>query len=110
MYYDINDKKIKHTAKEYPCNYNTYIYKNDYQKTDKCVYSDRLFQWNGEKFNKCRQAVKNNHSQMFYSDTPDEIQQFLNLYFEKPILLTGIKQGYNASSGFPYWEFYYREV
>ena len=66
------------------------------------MYSDRLHQWDYEKYNRCCQKVFKNEGQQFYQRNPKEIEKFLSMYFDKQIKLTAIMQGCNQSSGFPY--------
>ena len=82
--------------------------KNFNEEECSAVYSDRLFQWNYEKYNKCCQEVFKNQGQQFYEREPKEIEKFLGMYFEKQIKLTAIVQGCNQSSGYPYWVFYFK--
>ena len=70
------------------------------------VYSDRLFQWNPEKYNRCSREVWNNEGQDFSARVPDDIEKFLRKYFEKEdLVLCQILQGENHSSGYPVWRF-----
>lgn len=116
FYYDsrfigLNGKPIERTPLSYPYNYDEYvIWKDENFNEEECsaVYSDRLFQWDYEKYNKCCQEVFKNQGQQFYKREPKEIEKFLGMYFEKEIKLTAITQGCNQSSGYPYWVFYYK--
>ena len=109
---DLNGKPIERTPLSYPYNYDEYvIWKDKIFNEEECsaVYSDRLFQWDYEKYNKCCQEVFKNQGQQFYEREPKEIEKFLGMYFEKEIKLTAITQGCNQSSGYPYWVFFYKE-
>lgn len=109
---DLNGKPIERTPLSYPYNYDEYvIWKDEIFNEEECsaVYSDRLFQWDYEKYNKCCQEVFKNQGQQFYEREPKEIEKFLGMYFEKEIKLTAITQGCNQSSGYPYWVFFYKE-
>lgn len=69
-------------------------------------HSDRLYQFDPEKFDVCRMKVFGNHSQYF--DEPSEkIEQFLCEYLGKKIILVRNTKYINASSGYPYWRFDY---
>lgn len=70
-------------------------------------HSDRLFQFNPEKFNKCRMNVFGNTSQYFDFVPSEKIEQFLCEYLEQKIALVRITKYMNVSSGFPYWRFDY---
>ena len=109
---DLNGNPVKRTPFTHTYNYDEYvIYKDENFKEEKCdvVYSDRLFQWNYDKFNRCCQEVFKNQGQYFSERDPKEIEKFLSLYFEKEVKLMAITQGCNASTGYPYWVFFYKE-
>lgn len=46
---------------------------------------------------------------MFSDRSPEDIQRFLSLYFEKPIQLGAVMQGCNHGNGQPLWIFFHRE-
>ena len=110
-YRDLNDKPIKYNPIDYPYQYNSYvIWKEDYNPDkSQVVYSDRLFMWDSDKYNRCCQDVFGNIGQSFADREPIKINQFLNKYFDKQIKLTAILKGCNWSSGYPIWEFVYEE-
>ncbi len=85
------------------------IWQQNHEEDDSAVYSDRLWQWDSEKYDRCCMGVWGNRGQMFYDRKPEEIQRFLSLYLGKEVVLTQIKQEQNASSGYDYWLFCYRE-
>lgn len=75
-------------------------------------YSDRMWEWDHDKFDRCVNAVwpDSRHGQSFYHDDPKDITKFLELYFGYPVVLHGILQGCNVSSGYPYWIFVFTKV
>lgn len=79
--------------------------------TDKTrtVYSDRLFQWDPEKYNRCCMAIWNNNGQWFHHRKPTDIEKFLSMYFDKPITLNLSVCIENRATGFPCWRFDYTE-
>ena len=83
-------------------------YENGHLPTDEVVYSDRLYQWDSEKYNASCMAVWGNRGQYFYQRSPESIEMFLSLYFGREVILTAIEVEENASSGYPYWAFYFR--
>lgn len=87
-----------------------FTWKNNYSVNDAIVYSDRLHQWNDKKFNECCKKVFGDIGQMFFNRTPEDIEKFLSIYFNKSIILTAIKEFHNVSNGYPYWGFYYKEA
>ena len=109
---DLDGNEIKRNPFTHPYNYDEYIiWKAENFVKEKCdaVYSDRLYQWDYEKYNRCCQEVFKNKGQQFYQRNPKDIEKFLSMYFDKQIKLTAIMQGCNQSSGFPYWIFLYEE-
>lgn len=66
-------------------------------------------QWDYDKFNKSCMKEFGNTGQVFYSRTPEEIEEFLKEYIGEEIKLTGITEGCNIGNGYPYWAFYYTE-
>lgn len=112
QFVDLDGNEIKRNPFSHPYNYDEYVIWKD-EDFDKekysAVYSDRLYQWDWEKYNRCCQEVFGNQGQMFYQRKPKEIERFLSMYFDKEIKLTAVMQGCNQSSGFPYWIFLYEE-
>lgn len=113
-YLDLNGNIIKRTPFSNPYNYDEFVVwkkesANDIERGS-AVYSDRLWEWDHEKYNKFCQEVFGDKGQQFNSRKPDGVEKFLSLYFEKEVILTAIVQGCNQSSGFPYWIFFYKEA
>lgn len=75
-----------------------------------CVYSDRLYQWDYEKYNTLRQKHFGNHSQSWFGIPDKKIEAFLSDYIGKKVILKFTFQGTNASNGYPYWRFDYDEA
>lgn len=112
QFVDLDGNEIKRNPFSHPYNYDEYVIWKD-ESFDKekysAVYSDRLYQWDYEKYNRCCKEVFENQGQQFYQREPKEIERFLSMYFDKEIKLTAIMQGCNQSSGFPYWIFLYEK-
>ena len=110
-YVNLDGKPVERDKHNWPYSYDPYVvWKGNYIKGEnETVYSDRLMQWNYEKFNKCCKEVWDNEGQYFSGRSATEIERFLSLYFEKEIELTVIMQGCNVSSGYPYWIFYFKD-
>lgn len=106
---DLNGRPVERTKEEYPYSYDPYVvWEDNYNKTNECIFSDRLVQWDYNKFNKCCKKIWNNDSQYFDDRLPKDIEKFLKLYLNKQIKLTAIMEACNCSNGFPYWIFYYK--
>lgn len=106
---DLDGKPVKRDRYSYPYSYDPYVeWMGDYQKgVSHPVYSDRLWQWDSKKYDRCCNEVWGNEGQYFNNRKPKDIERFLSLYFEKEVKLTVIMQGCNVSNGYPYWIFYY---
>ena len=109
MYFNLDGEEVKRTPISHPYSYEPFVqWIDDYNKEKgHTVYSDRMFQWDSEKYNKCCDEIFGNHGQYFDNRNPDKINQFLNKYFGKEVKLTAILQYCNVSTGFPYWRFIY---
>ena len=110
---DLDGKPVKRTPFSHPYNYDKYVTwkSKDFNKEKySAVYSDRLFQWDWEKYNKCCKEVFKNTGQFFDKREPKEIEKFLSLYFNKEIKLTAVAQGCNQATGYPFWVFFYEKV
>lgn len=107
---DLDGNPVKETPRSSPYRYDSFVVwkDRDFDKK-KCdaVYSDRLFQWDNEKYNKCHKEVFNDEGQYFYQTDPKKIEKFLSLYFEEEIKLTAIMEGCNVANGFPCWTFFF---
>ena len=106
---DLDGKPVKRDRYSYPYSYDPYVeWMGDYQKgVSHPVYSDRLWQWDSKKYDRCCNEVWGNEGQYFNNRKSKDIERFLSLYFEKEVKLTVIMQGCNVSNGYPYWIFYY---
>ena len=72
------------------------------------AYSDRLFQFDSDKYDSCCLTVFSNKGQYWGNRAPRKIEAFLQLYFGCPELkLKYVIEGCNPSSGYPYWVFGY---
>ena len=111
-YVDLDGTPVRRDPDNYPYSYEAYVtYMCDYDKDKaKTVYSDRLYQWDLEKFNNCCDEVFGDHGQYFDNRSPAKINEFLNKYFEKDVKLTAIMKGCNVSNGFPLWIFMYEDL
>lgn len=109
IYIDLDGKPVSKTKEECPYSYSPYvIWKNEYTQKQSCtVYSDRLIQWDYNKYNECCRNVWGNEEQYFDGRNPKDIEKFLSMYFNKEIKLTAIMEGCNVSNGYPYWIFFY---
>lgn len=110
QYLDMCGFPVERPKNRYPYSYSPFrIYKRNWSSNDLSVDSDRLFEWDSEKYDRLSEEVFGNTGQYFFRRYPEEIQLFLQRYFNRRILITGIMECCNASNGYPYWTFYYKD-
>ena len=112
IYVDMDGFPIKRQPDAHPYNYDSFrVYKRGgvMSSLDCTIDSDRMLESDIEKFNSLCQEIWGNTGQYFHSRHPDEIQKFLSKWFGRSVILTGIMQCCNQSTGYPYWTFYYRD-
>lgn len=108
-YIDLFGNEINKTPLSNPYNFDEYIiWKGDYKNSDLKAYSDRLQQWNFEKYNTCIHNMLKTSGWLFSFENSNFTEYFLSSYYGKNIKLTAIAKGCNVSSGFPYYVFFYR--
>lgn len=105
------DVKIEKTKEEYPYSYDPFmIYVRDYEThITGGVYSDRIYRWDYDKFDKLSMKYFGDKGQYFTGREPSDIEGFLQEYLDKELELIFIKQYVNMSSGYPLWYFGYKE-
>lgn len=108
----LDGKPVERGPNEYPYSYDPFVVfkSTTFDKSDSYVYSDRMMQRDYDKFAKACNDVWGNTGQMFHSRTPEEIERFLSIYFDKEVELTLIMECCNAGNGYPYWLFALRGV
>ena len=111
-YMNLDGVPVERNKIDYPYSYDPYVQweSDDNKEWDSSVYSDRLMQWDFNKFNTCCQQVFGDEGQYFSNREPKKIEQFLSLYFEYPIKLIIIQEGCNVSNGYPYWIFHFKNL
>lgn len=110
-YVDMNGFPVERPKRKYPYSYDPFrVYKRNWSPNDISVDSDRLFEWDSEKFNRLSNEIFGNTGQNFSNRYPELIQKFLCQYFDRQILLTGIMECCNVGNGYSYWTFYYKEM
>ena len=109
----LDRKPVERTKEEYPYSYDTFIVwqREDIDKITsiKTVYSDRLFEWDIIKYNRCSTIAFGDTSQYFNNRSKESIENFLNLYLGIQLELVAIAEGCNHCSGYPFWVFEYIE-
>lgn len=108
-------KRTKYTN---PYNYDPFVLfdkgfnynelQKDKDKSFSSCYSDRLFQWDSQKYNLCHEKHFGNRGQNWERGTEEKTQNFLRDYFDvSDLILTRIVEYCNASTGYPCWRFDY---
>lgn len=99
------------TKAEHPWSYDPIIQYQvrESQRGDQGLYSDRMWQWDHDKFNKCTQEVWGNQGQYFNDRKPQDIERWISLYLRKPVQLISIEEHCNQATGYPVWFFTYKE-
>lgn len=69
------------------------------------VYSDRLWQWDPEKYEFARQKVFKDKGQVFWGETKKKCSEFLSLYFGREIKVINMYDHENVSNGMPLTRF-----
>lgn len=113
-YLDCNGNPVQRSKDEWPYSYSDHLvwfkdskYIKKLPKSCSTIYSDRLYQWDHTKYNKCCKEVWNNEGQYFNNRDPKDIEKFLSLYYDRPIELLKIGECCNVSSGYPIWIFFF---
>jgi len=106
---DLDGVPVRRNKFDFPYSYDPFVvWARNFDKLNSdCVYSDRLMQWDMNKFNECCKKAFGDMRQGFTSRNPYDIQSFLSDYLGRNIQLTAIMEGCNVSSGYPYWIFFY---
>ena len=98
--------RYRDTKDTHPYSFSEYFIYGNREKIKDCSgdYSDRMIQWKrGVYFSAWEEHVNTRNWR------PDQIQNFLRAYHENPNLeLTGVAEGCNVSTGYPYYIFWYK--
>lgn len=110
-YVDEFGNPVEKTKDKYPYSYDGYVsYRNgDNSDITGSVYSDRLRQWDYEKYEEC--SKKHGDPGLMRNKVPIQIQSFLRDYLNEPKLnLILIMEYCNLSTGYPVWRFDYQII
>jgi hypothetical protein len=105
---DEHGNQITRTPATHPYSYDGFVThrlgKNEEAKDT--IYSDRLLQWDYQKYNELSEKHFGNKSQNWYDRQPEKIEAFLRDWCEAPNLKLVLVMEYcNQSSGYPVWRF-----
>jgi len=85
----------------------TYRREEGSHKGASVVYSDRLWQWDNKKFDRCMED-SGLQGQIYFDRNPSKVEDFLRRYYDdKELILEAIGEGCNVVKGFPYWVFWF---
>jgi len=78
----------------------------EHQRAD---YSDRLQQWDYDKFKKCMEEAGNVSGELHFRwGNRDQVTKLMRLYYDDPKLeVVKVVKQCNANSGYPLWIIYY---
>jgi hypothetical protein len=115
----VNPRQNNLTEDKAPYAYSEYFMWRDETKVDphkgtytawsakgvQAVYSDRLSQWDNDKFRAACDAVKTQGRIRQWSK--EDATNFLTVYFGKTTTAVALAEGCNPSNGYPYWIFWF---
>ncbi len=105
---DEHGKPVSRTKSEHPYSYDGFVVwrGGENKEANDTVYSDRLLQWDYEKYNRLSVKHFGNKGQTFSDREPKKIEAFLRDWCDAPELkLVFVMEYCNASSGYPLWRF-----
>lgn len=91
---------------EYPYSYDPITQFSNGKQGNSSCYSDRMKQWDANKYDDCSGAVSNKSD--YWNIPSAKIEEFLRLYYADPTLeLVKVVEYCNQATGFPVWYFEY---
>ena len=114
IFFDLYGNPVERTPYSHPYNFDQHaiwISENfDRNKIYCAEYSDRMLQWDREKFARCTQEIFGNQQQCFDDRKPKAIEKFLIKYFGHDLKLVAIEKCCNISTGYPIWIFHFEDM
>ena len=114
MLTDLYGNPVERTPYTHPYNFDQHvIWKSkefDKNKIYSAEYSDRMMEWDREKFARCTEEVFHNQKQCFDNRKPKDVEKFLIKYFEYNLKLVAIEKCCNFPTGYPIWIFHYEDL
>lgn len=111
---DLYGNPVERTPFTHPYNFDQYVIwkSKDFNKNKvySAEYSDRMIEWDIEKFSRCTQEVFHNQKQYFDDRKPKDIERFLIKYFGHELKLIAIEKCCNFATGYPIWIFHYEDL
>ncbi len=91
----------------HPYNYDPILQYDNGQQASDTVYSDRLAQWDREKFD--RLFKKHLDGKGWLNGSPKAMEAFLCEYLDKPVTLCRVEEHCNQATGYPLWRLDFKE-
>lgn len=114
MFTDLYGNPVERTPYSHPYSFDQYvIWKSnvfDKNKIYSAEYSDRMLEWDREKFSKCTREVFGNQKQYFDDREPKDIEKFLIKYFGHELKLVAVEKCCNVPTGYPIWIFHFEDL
>lgn len=108
---NVHGLQVERTPEDFPYSYDAYLIlrNNPNEKDMHCSYSDRMYQWDSEKYYSLKKKfVPSTKGDYWDTAKANEVEKFLREYFDKPKLkFIALEQACNVSNGFPLWIFHY---
>lgn len=97
------------TKEDWPYSYSEHYLWGEREEGCDAVYSDRLQQWEPEKYKEAAKIVAGSKSR--YGGWGKALtSKYLSAYFGKPVEAVAVAEGCNVSSGYPYWVFWFKDT
>ena len=113
MLTDLYGNPVEKTPYSNPYDFDQHVIwvskKFDKNKIYSAEYSDRMLEWDRDKFAKCTEEIFGNQKQCFDDRNPKDIEKFLIKYFGHNLNLVAIEKCCNLSTGYPIWIFHFEE-
>lgn len=106
---DLLGNKIERSKMDYPYSYSPFCYylNGDIKDATATLYSDRLYQWDSEKYNELCKKHFGDKGQIWSGRSVETTEKFLAEYLDKEsVKVIAMIEGCNVSNGYPYWCMY----
>jgi len=107
---DLNGNRIKKTPRTHPYSYDAHVIwrGGENEEITRCIYTDRLLQWDWDKHNMLCQKHFGDERQYWNDRDPEKIEKFLQDWTgREDLTLIVVMQMCNISSGYPVWSLHY---
>lgn len=103
------------TKEEYPYAYSAHYIKGNAETAKGCsaTYSDRLRQWDHDKYRECTSIVYQTHTGSDYcwrNMTLEQCSKWMSLFYSKKIQVCAIAEECHQGNGYPIWIIFHKDV